>query len=69
MDRMRLGPNAPMFEPEDLVGALHDQVTPAPAALVWECPRCQKVHAPSVPSCPRSDSLRARIRRGMAGRS
>jgi hypothetical protein len=25
MDRMSLGPNAPQFEPEELVGALHDQ--------------------------------------------
>jgi hypothetical protein len=42
---------------------------PVLAARGWECPRCQKVHAPSVLSCPCSDSLRDRIRRGMAGRS
>jgi hypothetical protein len=55
----------------------HVQVTPAPwwqfappvlpqPSAGWQCPRCEKVHAPSVLSCPCSDSLRDRIGRGMA---
>jgi hypothetical protein len=43
---------------------------PWPVPLVpaagWECPRCLVVRGPLVVSCPCSDSLRARISRGMA---
>jgi hypothetical protein len=39
--------------------------TPGPVIPAgWQCPRCEKVHAPSVLSCPCSDSLRDRIGRG-----